>query len=739
MEALLSPRSLAREVTALGSGKYLNDPFAIVENALGLFRPPDKISTVEWAEKYRKFRTPDGGAMVPYDRWRTPPNIAKMDALDDPTVALVVIVKPSRSGGTTVCENYLGKMIDFGPMGDIGWYLGSDTAVKKYCDRIIKPLFEDHPRLAAKVGSGRSDDNDTSKRISGHLVEWLAANDAGFRNREFVFGVMDEPDGWAKFNESPETQLQGRQKNVGRRRKGAILSHPDKGWKAGVAATWESSSRGIYIMRCAECRMFAAAHATKFWPDVPEFKLHWQQHKTALVGGKTAVVKRREEMALDERVEMAASTAGMSCPHCGSVLDDRQRFAMIDEAGAEGWWMHRGQHLDPVDGIQGEPDPHTKRGFYDHGLMLKVSPAAELARGLEEVLTKYERSGGSRAATKALREFMSKQLGEIFEGKADIEGVSAASLVKRARNESIVEVGMFPAEALFITAAVDVGAGKLDVSFRAWDLESRSWWLDRRAIRQRRREDGELRDIRTRERIDDWDVLIESVILKTFPIAGRDGWAMPVAAVAIDVSDGNVTWKGREFARRSLLAGHYWGSHVNPWARVRLIQGSPSAKAPEVPVRPREISKDERGQTIKPILQEWTLGAHRLKETALERLAISDGGPGQCYFADGTSKSYFEEFFNEPLIDGKFERVGANESLDLFAYEEAVRLMLKPDRKDINWADPTRRPSWARPICLQPEGGDPDIAAGAKGQASAKQPQSILQRFDQLNQRNANR
>lgn len=720
MGELLSPARLKREIEALARGDYLADEIALLEEALGQFRPPSRISTVEWAERYRKFRTTEGGALVPYDRWRTPYNIAIMDALDDPTVELVVNVKPSRSGGTVVAENHLGKMIQFGPMGDVGWYLGSAEAVKDYCERVVKPLFEDHAELQARVGTGKSDNNESRKRINGHLVEWMPANDAHFRNREFVYGVMDEPDGWTRFSESPETELRGRQKNIGRRRKGIILSHPDKGWRAGVAAAWESSSRGIFVMRCPECGLFAAAHATKFWPDVPQFALSYQRDDT---------------IGMDERLAMAERTAGMGCSHCGCVLSDKQRFAMIDEAAREGWWMHRGQRLDPVEGIQGEPEPHTKRGFWVHGLMLKVNTAAELAKGLEEVLLKFERSGGSREATKAVREFMSKHLGEIFEGKAGLSGVTAATLVSRSRKERAVELGVFPAEALFITAAVDVGAGKFDVSFRAWDLESRSWWIDRLTIRQRLWDDGRLRDIRTRERVEDWEAaLIDDVILRTFPIAGNEDWVMPVAAVAVDVSDGNVTWIGREFARRCLLRGLYWGTRANPWSRVRLIQGSRNAAAPELPDKATKIERDENGRPVKPVVQEWTLGVHKLKELTLERLAVNDGGPGQCYFAPDIGSDYFDEYFNEPLIDGKFVRQGPNESLDLFGYEEAVRLMLKPDRKDLRWDRPEGRPRWARPVPANPGTGVP--APGKNKTEAAKAPQNYLQRFAALNQGN---
>ena len=716
MSGLLDPIRLHEDILDLCAGKFLSDPVDLAGDALARFRPPDRISTVDWAERYRRFRTPDGGAMVPYDRWRTPYNIAKMDALDEPGVEMVVIVKPSRSGGTALCENYLAKMIDVGPMGDVGWYLGSDAAVKQYCERVIKPLFEDHPRIAARVGGGRSDDNDASKRINGHLVEWMPANDSHFRNREFLFGVMDEPDGWTRFSESPGTQLSARQKNVGRRRKGVILSHPDKGWKAGTAAEWVTSSRGIFIMRCAECEQFGAAIATKFWPEVPEFRLDYQ---------------RNERLGLDDRLDLAARTAGMLCPHCGVILTDEQRRQMVIEAGREGWWMHRGQTLDPINGIIGVPEPHTRRGFYDHGLMMLNVRVCDLGRGLEKARADYERTRGGRLATKSMREFMSKQLGEIFEGKTAADGITAASLRERASEEDAVPEMHFPDEAEFIVAAVDVGAGKFDVSFRAFDLEARSWWLDRRTIRQRLWADGDLRDIRTRERIDDWQVLIDEVLLRRFPIEGDEINLMPVAAVAIDVSDGNVTWIGREFARRSIAQGLYWGTPANPWSIVRLIQGSPSPKTPEIGTR-RRINRDERGLEMKPTIIETTLGVHRLKELMLERLAVDDGGPGYCFLNSQIASNYYEELFNEPLIDGRFERQGPNESLDLMAYEEAVRLMLQPDRADLHWDKPEKRPAWARSMPLQPEGGDLSFAGESVPQ---KTKESVFARIDRMNRR----
>lgn len=727
---LLSREELLELVESIANDEFCADIADIAEAEAVSLTPAEKISTFDCAVKYRIVRTPEG-QKTSYDPKRNPYNIGPMNALDNPACTTVVLVKPSRSGGTTVAENYLFKMMKFGPMGDVGWYLGSDTAVKQYCDRIVKPMFEDHPDLASRIGTGRSDNNDTSKRVAGGLIEWLPANDAAFRNREFVFGVADEPDGWQKkYSASPVTQLEGRQKQLGKRAKRIVMSHPDKGWQAGTASAWETTSRGIFVMKCAECGGHASAHSTKFWPEIPEFKLFYQ---------------KAAEASLDERISMAQRTAGMACPHCGAILTDEQRFAMIDEASFTAphyGWMHRGQALDVQEGIQGDIDPEMieSLGFWTHGLMLKVSTAAELAKAIETAIEKFERSGGKKVD--GLREAYSKLMGEIFEGKATTSGLSSAALQKRA-GETAPTIGMCPPEVKFVTAAVDVGIGKFDVSIYGWDLEGRSWLIDRFTIKHRKWADGAERDIRTRERIEDWWVLIDKVLTRKFPIIGLDGWAMPVAVMTIDVGDGNVTWKGREFARRALLAGHFWGNASKPWAKVRLIQGSSNAKAPELPVAPTKISKDEENRPVQPVILEYQLGVHKLKELALERLAVEDDGPGQCHFATGIGSNFFDEFFNEQLIEGKWERNGPNESLDLFAYAEAARQMLQPDRKDIKWSG-NALPPWAKPVRINDETGSEgslsddepsEVEAGASSPSPASPPKkrSVLDRFSALN------
>jgi phage terminase large subunit GpA-like protein len=709
---LLSRREIVEQLGKLSAGEYCADPVELAQEELYNLLPAQSVSTLECAEKHRYFRAPEGDAKIRWERERTPYLVGPMDALDNPNVREVIMPKPGRSGGTAAFECYEFKLMRFGPMTDMLIYLGSDSEVDAYCDKGFRYLFEDHPEIQAKIGAKRTDDKLKSKKVAGRSVEVLQANNKTVTGRQAGWMRIDEIDTFTpRLAATMLEQVRIRGRQLGNWRKVGITSHPDRGWAMGVAQAWVQSSQGIYVWQCHNCGGYGSPYPTKYWPDVPRFTLDYE--------------RLDDDAPADARVKLAQETAVMRCPHCKTGLDDKQRFAMIDE----GQWMHKGQHLDIDAGIIGEPDDNPAHGFWIHGLMVKQVTNAELARDLEGAIAHHRSTG----KTDKLKEVLAKVFGEVFEGANGAARVSAVSLRKRAQSEAILRVGECPPDVRFITAAVDVGAAKFDISFRGWDLESRSWWLNRLTVRQIVGPDGQLRDLRTRERIEDWDCLYSLVIDRLFPIIGRPGMAMPVAAIAIDVGDGNVTWKGREFARRALACGRYWGPPTQPWSKVRLIQGSRNPNAAEVPEAPTKIDKDEHGHPVAPIILEYSLGVSKLKRTVVDWLGVNDGGPGQCLFADGIESKFYDEYFNEREIDGKWERSGPNESLDLFAYELAVRQMLKPDRAGINW-DTGPLPPWARPVPVNVGGGDQLSRREVTSLPAAppKARESLFERFDAL-------
>ncbi len=672
---LFDPLMVEDSIASLGQQEHLADPKEIVRDALSLFKPPANISTVECAEQFREIKTPKGDATRKWSRDLTPYLVGPQDALDDPRCTEVIIPKPGRTGGTIAFENYLFRMMRFGPMGDVGWFLKADSEVAAYADKGFKEIFDLHSEIQNKVGKGVGDNKLAHKVVDGRTVDLLPANPTKFTNRQFYLMVGDEIDTYTpRICASFIDQCRIRGRALGSDRKVAMTSHPDRGWSTGIAMAWVDTSRGIYVWPCAECGHWSSPHPTKFWADVKGCRLWYQDAE--------------EGTGRDKAIEMAQDSAALKCPHCGALLDDKQRHEMIDL----GQWMHRGQTLDVEIGICGEPDEMASRGFWIHGTMSKMITLAEMARDLETARQDYRNT----KKVDRLREVTAKVLGEVYEGAASSGILDSATLIQRrkdsAKEGQDFEEGLIPDDVLFITQAVDVGHRKLDIMLRGWDREGRSWLIERETLRSRQ-VDGKDRPLRLSERQDDWHVL-DSYIERHIPLASDPDMGLPIALTVIDSGDGNVTWKAYEYARR--MDAIRWGK----FKAVRVIKGANSAKAPEIPKKGTPIELDQDGRQVEPVIRLYDLGVHRLKELELERLAVEDGGPGQWHIANGIEERYLEEFFGELLIGGRWERHSDNESLDLAGYTEAARLMLSPDRKDIVWDDPARRPPWARPVLL---------------------------------------
>lgn len=717
-----SREELAEQATLLASHSFCQDPADIARDALSRLLPKESMTTLEYAETKRVFRKPDG-TKTHWSRDLTPYMVPIMEALDDPDIPEIVVPKPGRCGGTVAAEVHALKRLECGPAGDIGWYLAGPTEVRSYADRVLEPMFSDHEEIARQLPrKGSKGNTATFKRVGSQVFELMVMSGSTTTNRQFAFIVTDEPDSYSRnFRSNFLEQARNRQLMLGNDRKIYACAHPDVGWSGGISAAWALSTQGIFIFRCPECGGHGSPYPTKYWPEVPRFRLVYD--------------KSPEGTPLNARLSRAEQSAGIGCPHCGVVLDEVQRRQMIDESlemPGHGV-MHKGQDLDIQAGILGVPDKNKTWGFWIHVLMSKQVGLGDLAKALEGAIEHKERTGKSDK----LKQVMIRMFGEAFEGAGGADGLDARALRKRAREAKPVEesevggtyrMGTVPDGVLYLTQSIDVGGGKFDLLVRGWDEQRRSWLIDRRTIRQRKHPGGIMRDIAPAKVQDDWNVLIEEID-RLYPLQSDPAKALPVAVTTIDASDGNVTWKAYEFARR--MDHKRW----NTWRRVRCIKGSTNTKAEPLPPTPSKISKDSEGKPVEPVVTLHVLGVHKLKEQVLEDLAIEDGGPGQCFFAEDTPEKAFEEFFNEPLIDGAFVRNGPNESLDLYGYSEAGRLMLQPDRSSIVWSDPAKRPSWARPISLgedEPEEQDSSTPAAKP----AKQPKkSVLDRFNALNGR----
>jgi phage terminase large subunit GpA-like protein len=701
----LSIDGLQAELEKLAAGEYLADPVPMAREAIELLTPPELISTTECAARYRLIPNPEGTGSTLWSPTLTPYINGIQDALDDPLVEMVVVPKPGRVGGTVAAENHLFKRLKFGPLTDTLWYLSSDSEVDSYVDRTVTPMFDLHPDIKGKIGKLRTDDKRKFKRVAGRVLEYLAVNRKTITGRQAAYIVGDEIDAIVpRLRGTFVQQAQIRGATLGSRRKAYLCSHMDAGWTSGIAAAWKESNRGIWYWPCPHCNGFSSP-----CPTAPK---GWRM---------TLDYERPSGVSDDDLFDIVQNTAGLLCPHCEQKAADVHKQAM-NEGGI---WVFDGEVISRDGEITGEPRSRAISGHWIHGTMSPFVPIGTLAKRYVGALVFFERT----RKPERLREVTAKVLGEVYEGGGGQGKVIDPILLSQRAAEDVqsrgFEAGTFPEGPLFATTAVDVGGAKFDVQVEAWDLEGRNWKIERFTIRQRRLPDGRMVDIRPGERQDDWLVLRDEVLRRIIPLASNPDLGMPIAGVAIDVHGvEGVTWKAREFARRMARSGDSGKGGY----RIRLIRGGSSAKAPDVG-KPREINRDDDGKPVIPAVKEWDLNVSKLKSLVVERLALEEDGPGYVSFANGLPRSMYDELAGEVLIDGKWERHGANEALDLSGYNEAVRILLQPERADIKWD--TRPPIWARPISLKDEDSNEPAAAPVV----VKQKMSSVERLAALNRR----
>ena len=697
-----SRQELADQARLLGSDQFCQKPERIAESLLAGLMPPVPMSALDYATKVRKIRKPDG-THTSWSAERSRALTPIVEAHDNPAVREIIVPKPSRIGGTMIAENFAAKCLEGDPAWDVMWYLAGPTEVASYADRVLRPLMEDH--FADRLPRPGTDGNTkTLKRVGTQTLELMVMSKTTTTNRQAGYIVFDEPDSYAKaFRNGFLEQGRQRQSDLGTNRLIYACAHPDVGWSGGIAAAWTLSTQGIYIFCCPSCGVHGSPYPTRYWPDVPRFRLDYE--------------KAPEGSPIDRRLTLAGQSASIACPH-GCSLGEADRVKMIDG----GSYLHKGQQLDDSRGIVGEMDESETWGFWPHVLTSTQVPLSNLARQLEGALEHKQRT---RKNTK-ITQVMVRTFGEVLESEADLKGVDARGLKKRTEAFAIASdqrvdfpMGVAPAGVRFITAAVDPGHHKADVLLRGWDLEGRSWLIDRRTIRQRERADGVMRDIDLKNVQDDWHALDE-VVDRLVPMQDKPGYALPVAILFIDSGDGNVTAKAYEYARR--MAGRRWGA----WPRVRCLKGVGGQKRDALAVKPSWLSVDDDGKKIEPPVPLHIAGVDVLKDDifgndeGIGYLLIDDGGPGQIYFAADFPQTGYDELFREPKIEGTYVRDGAQETIDLLAYTECGRLLLKPDREELIW-DASRAPRgitwseallppWARPVSLNPKGGDQAVA-----------------------------
>jgi phage terminase large subunit GpA-like protein len=228
------------------------------------------------------------------------------------------------------------------------------------------------------------------------------------------------------------------------------------------------------------------------------------------------------------------------------------------------------------------------------------------------------------------------------------------------------------------------------------------WHVDMFKIRKSERldEDGERHLINPAAYPEDWQVLVDQVIEKSYPLADGSGRRMMIKASACDSGGAaGVTTNAYNFwrwLRDEHEAGHF--------RRFHLVKGEPSKSAPRVRVSYPDTDRKDRNSGARGDVPVIFINTNLVKDQVAAMLGREDTGElrsapgfGMIHYPDWAEDWLYTQLTAEIRTAKGWDnpRGKRNEAFDLLVY--CVALTIEPSRVGIRLEriDWDRPPTWA--------------------------------------------
>lgn len=390
----------------------------LLKAASDAWRPPQKMTLSEWSDKYA-FMSAESAASE--GKWRTLPyQKGFMDAMTDPTVEMISIMKSARVGYTKCLNNLIGYHAHQDPCpimvvqpteGDAEGYSKDEIAPMLRDTKVLKKIFAD-----AKAKN--SNNTILSKSFPGGVIQLVGATSpAGFRRVSRRILAFDEVDGYPASAGSEGDPIK-----LGTKR-------TEYYWNRKIIAGSTPTIKGISRIE----RLFLDSDQRRFFVPCPhcgEFQfLRWSK--------ETFIWPKGEPLK-----------AYYVCEHNGCVIQHSEKYGMIEK----GEWR-----ATAVAKVPGRIGFHIWAAY-------SYSPNASWGQLAQEFVD-------SKDDPELLKTFINTALGETWSDSGS-EGENWETLLARVEPYDPLTV---PAGGLMLTMGVDVQDNRLAVKIKAYGVNGESW------------------------------------------------------------------------------------------------------------------------------------------------------------------------------------------------------------------------------------------------------------------------
>jgi phage terminase large subunit GpA-like protein len=407
---------------AIGSAR------ALFRRVMGAWKPPKIQKLSDWADE--KFYLSAESAAEP-GRWHTIPyQRGIMDAMSDPDIEFVWVMKSARVGWTKIINAKIASHADQDPCAILLVQPTVEDA-EGYSKEEIAPMIRDVPCLRDKFADVRAKDGDNtilSKSFPGGLLSMTGANSGrGFRRVSRRIVLFDEIDGYppSAGSEGDQIRLGIKRTDYFWNRKVGGGSTPLIRGASRIETLFESGDQRRYYVPCPHCHAFQVLVFRQFrWP------------------------KDRPEAAV------------YVCEECGGEIEYAQQRYMVER----GEWRP-GPHAQ----FPEVPSPQAFHGVATFHIWAAYSYAPNATWG--QLCSEFV--AAQKEGPDALKTFINTVLGETWQEQGEAPDWERL----HARCEQW-EPGTCPDGVLFLTAGVDVQRDRLVYEVVGWGRGKRSWSID---------------------------------------------------------------------------------------------------------------------------------------------------------------------------------------------------------------------------------------------------------------------
>lgn len=376
--------------------------------ALRALIPPPRLHLSEWIETHMRLleavsALPGRVTLWPYQR-----EIA--DAISDPELERVTLVKPVRVGFTTLLTGALASYVANEPSPILA-LLPTEADCRDYVVSDLEPIFDATPALRGLL-SAEADETGRntllSRRFAGGSLKIVAAKSPrNLRRHNVRVLLIDEADAMEPGAEGSPITLAERRTLSFANRKIILGSTPTIEETSNVLRSYARSDQRIFEVPCPEC-----GH----WHEIAWADIQWPEGQP-------------------ERAHYV-------CPECGSVVEERHKAAMVEG----GRWRATAPHV---------------RGHAGFRLNALVSTLANASWG--KLAAEFVEA---KKSPDTLQVFVNTILAQGWREAA--EEIDEAALAARAEPFGL---DAMPPDVLVITAGVDVQRDRLEIVFLGWSRD----------------------------------------------------------------------------------------------------------------------------------------------------------------------------------------------------------------------------------------------------------------------------